>query len=58
MREDEIVSLTDAEHRAMALTGDLYNLLATEIVGNGPTAREDLAEVAACIHGVQNMIPA
>jgi hypothetical protein len=56
MRETEALSLTDAEHRAMILTGELYNLLAAEVVGTGPAAREDLAELGAHIHGVQNMI--
>ena len=40
----------------MALTGELYDLLAHEVVGSGPSAREDLAEIAGHIHGVQNMI--
>lgn len=40
----------------MALMGELYDLLAAEVVGKGPTATEDLAKLARHIHGVQNMI--
>lgn len=50
--------LTQAEHRAMDLTATLWNVLASEIIGKGHTARQDLAELAADIHRIQHRIMA
>lgn len=47
--------LTDDEHRCIAMTGDLYNLL-SRIVGKGAPRTEDLDEFAVHIHGIQNMV--
>ena len=48
--------LTDAEHRAMDLTVDLWNLIAREIVGHGPARAGDLAEMCSDVHGIQERI--
>jgi hypothetical protein len=50
--------LTDAEHRAMALTVELWNLLAGEIVGSGPSRAGDLRELCADLHAIQLRIMA
>ena len=50
------MSLTDAEHRAMDLTADLMNLLAAEVIGDGPTRAQDLNEAGLRIHAIQHMI--
>lgn len=47
--------LTDAEHRAMGLTTELWNLLC-EIVGNGPSRAGDLRELAHDVHVIQERI--
>jgi hypothetical protein len=48
--------LTDAEHRAMALTADLVNLVCTEIIGSGPSRGGDIREFVGHIHAVQQQI--
>lgn len=48
--------LSDAEHRALQLTADLYNLIANEIVGHDPSRHNDLAEAAYIIHRLQDML--
>jgi hypothetical protein len=48
--------LSQAEHRAMDLTGELVKLVTAEIVADGPTRIGDLSEFMANIHGIQNMI--
>lgn len=50
------MSLTDAEHQAMELTADLWNLLARSVVGDGPTRDGDMSELALHVHAIQNMI--
>lgn len=50
--------LTVAELRAMELTVDLWNLIAREIVGSGPSREGDLAEIAEDVHGIQARIMA
>jgi hypothetical protein len=48
--------LTDAEHRAMDLTGELWNLLCREVVGHGPSRDRDLRELAHDLHVIQERI--
>lgn len=48
--------LTEAEHRAMALTVELVNLLAAEVIGRERSRSGDVAEVVAHIHGIQHII--
>jgi hypothetical protein len=52
------MALTDPEHKALELTGQLMNLLAADIIGDGPTRSQDLNEAALRIHGIQHMIMA
>ena len=44
--------LTDNEHRAVDMAAELMCLL-REIVGDGPTRNQDLAEFAIAIHQLQ-----
>lgn len=53
-----VVALTDAEHRAMDLTAQLYNLLCRDVIGDGPSRDGDCAELAAEIHTIQHRIMA
>lgn len=46
--------LTDAEHKAIDLTAELWSLLCREIVGQDRSRDRDLAELAAHIHAIQN----
>lgn len=48
--------LTEAEHKAMALTADLWNLIGTEIVARGQSQTGDLRELADAIHTIQARI--
>jgi hypothetical protein len=48
--------LTEAEHRAMALTADLVNLVCTEIIGPGSSRGSDIREFVGHIHAVQQQI--
>lgn len=48
--------LTGAEHRFMALTAELWNLLAREIVEDGPSREGDLEEMAGHFHTIQERI--
>jgi hypothetical protein len=48
--------LTDAEHRAMGLTADLYNLLCGEVIAHARSREGDVAEIAADIHHIQERI--
>lgn len=48
--------LTEAEHRAMDLTVELWNLLAGEVILNGRAGPGDRAEMAAAIHVIQERI--
>lgn len=47
--------LTDDEHRLMDLTGELWKVLC-EVVGDAPARSADLAEAAAHVHAIQNMV--
>ena len=56
-RQDELDGLlTDAEHRAMAMTADLWNLLVQDVVGRDASREGDLAEIATDIHHIQERI--
>jgi hypothetical protein len=48
--------LTTAEHRAMDLTVELVNLLAGEVIADGPGRTGDVNEVIHAIHIVQRMV--
>lgn len=50
--------LTEAEHRAMALTAELWNLLCTDIVGQGRSRSGDVRELGDHIHAIQNVVMA
>lgn len=47
--------LTEAEHRVMELTGELWATLGA-VIGNGRTRPDDLHEAALHIHAIQNMV--
>ena len=49
-------SLTDAELNAISMTARLWDSLVQDIVANGPTREQDLAELASLIHGIQAKI--
>lgn len=58
-REGRLMPLmTDAEHRAMDLTAQLWDLMVTEVIEDGPAADQDRREFAAQIHAVQHTIMA
>lgn len=48
--------LTGAEERVVQLLADAWNLLAREVVEDGPTRDADLAELAAHVHVLQNAV--
>jgi hypothetical protein len=48
--------MTEAEHHAMDLTAELWNLLAGEVILNGPGGHGDREELAAAIHVIQRMV--
>lgn len=48
--------LTEAEHRAMALTVELVNLLAREVVADGRSRTGDINEFVGHVHGIQQAI--
>jgi hypothetical protein len=48
--------MTPAEHRAMDMTADLYNLLCAEVIGHDRSREGDVAEIAADIHHIQERI--
>ena len=45
--------LTEDEHQAVSLLADLWNVLC-KVVGNGPSRRADMAEIAQHIHVLQS----
>lgn len=49
--------LTEKEHEAMRVTGELANLL-SEIIGKGPTRAQDINEIAGHLHAIQHAIMA
>lgn len=54
-------ALTPAEHKAVRLAGELYCLIRDEVCGGVPgrsPREEDLAELRAHVHGIQNMVKA
>ncbi len=48
--------LTDDELRALALTAELYDLVAARVIGRGPSRGGDVVELAMHVHAIQNMI--
>jgi hypothetical protein len=48
--------LTPAEHHAVRLAAELMSYISREIIGGGMSRRQDLAELAIHVHGIQNMI--
>lgn len=50
--------LTEDERHALALTAELYDLIARKIIVSGPTRQQDTAELAADIHRIQARIGA
>jgi uncharacterized phage protein gp47/JayE len=49
--------LTDHEHEAMRLSGELFNLVAHSVIGMNEQARpNDVRELCLHIHGIQRMI--
>lgn len=50
--------LTDAEHRAIRLLAELWNLLTADVVADGPSRDSDLREIAADVHALQLRIMA
>ena len=59
MSEKEM--LTDLEHRAMRLTGELADVLTRVVMGDGASvipdvARSDLQELKQHLHGIQNAV--
>lgn len=51
-----MTELTEAEHKAVTLAGELWTHIAREVVGAGPTRDADLRELAAHIHGIQHAV--
>ena len=51
-------ALTDDERKAVRLAGELYTLIEREVCGHGPTRDDDLAELRASVHHVQNWVKA
>lgn len=48
--------LTEAEHRAVALAAELWNLLCMDVVGRGRSRSGDLSELCAHIHAIQQAV--
>lgn len=48
--------LTDAEHTAVSMLGEVYTLLCNDVVAHGPTREADCAELRHHIHGLQHAI--
>lgn len=51
-------ALTQYEHHAVELAGDLYTFIAQRVAGDGPSRDDDLAELRAHIHGIQHAVMA
>lgn len=51
-------SLTEAEHRVVALLAEAYTLYAQEVVAVGPTRSHDLGEFGARTHDLQHAVMA
>jgi hypothetical protein len=55
--DERLVSLlTPAEHAALRDAGLLYTFIATNVMADGPTREDDLAELRAPIHAIQRMV--
>jgi len=52
------IALTAAERCAVRLAGELYTLIADDVVAPGTTREDDLAELRSHVHAIQNMVKA
>ena len=50
--------LTESERKAVRDSGLLFQLLANDIVGHGPTREADLTELTTAIHVIQRAVMA
>lgn len=50
--------LSEHEHKAIRLAGEIYTLMADNVVDHGPNRKADLAELALHVHNIQHMIMA
>lgn len=49
--------MTDAEHKAMEMTAELFNHISQHVIGSNEVARSaDIPELAMHIHDLQRMI--
>lgn len=48
--------LTESERRAMDLTAQLWNLLCSDVVTEGPSRSKDLHELVHHIHAIQHTV--
>lgn len=52
----EVELLTEAEHRAVALAADLWNVLAVDVIALGRSRNGDLDELRHHIHAIQQAV--
>lgn len=50
------MSLTEDEHQAVNMAGNLATFISERIIGSGPTREQDIDELEALIHGIQRMV--
>lgn len=55
LSELDLPILTDAEHAAIRMAGDLWGLLC-RIVDDGPTREADLGELIPHVHAIQQAV--
>lgn len=48
--------LTEADHRALSLTVELWNVLCRDVVGAGRSRAGDLGELCGHIHAIQHAV--
>lgn len=53
---EQVDLLTEAEHRAVQLAGELFKLISTGIVGSARTRQGDIREFSADIHRIQDRV--
>lgn len=51
-----MIGLTDDEHKAVSLAGQLYNLISQKVILGGSNHEGDVRELCAKIHDIQNMV--
>lgn len=57
MDETDVADLlTPAEDAVVTLLGQVWGLLVDDVVEHGRNARDDLAELAAHLHAIQNAV--